>query len=711
MISYKKGRILVPLEADAAVIPDSWLDMYGRVLLPAKWDEQSWMSLSKNAKRFVYLCLSNYSVWFRHIFLPYEGLRERGYTEEETDALYPFRPLTPDMTDFSEFTGLPRFMNDYCNRLDKHTPWGFVVSEKKPVHDDIWNLMTILPTGCFKSTMTGMGFSLFAIGRDPTVAILIAVETKELGERFIVTAKDHINQNERFRWLHGDLHADDSSAKWQTTAIVVDRPIDRSAPTMEITGYRGAIQGLRFDIGIGDDLISRENSRTPESRARLMEWIDGSEFRGRLNPNRRMRIIVGTFQRYDDYYHAKKIETLEKKTGIWSYVEEKMIQGGTWPPKLVNPERDNAIVKENIVVPDDLVTIWPGEWTAEKLIDEWVDNETTFARTRLNEVVDPKSKIFQVQYLEDIKADGYHTKDGLFRKPLLSRWPVSVGIPQEGSDVYRLYTEQGFTIEQMFFVLSVDLASTETYTSDYTVFHLWGFDRNSLVRVLLNQLRRKMADPDVIGSHLATWVKAYRPDRLVVEANAVEKLFARSLVEVVGRPVNIVEMKGNKIEMIENVRDLISSRLVWVPWANDNYRTPYVFASFMDELNNYPMGHDDTVAAAAHALYALRHYGSPIRATVVRGKPPEEMAGYNIEFEEEADEDLMGVRVFGAGAAPVAVTGRRAKPWDVLNAMAAARRKRADVVEDPRDVFRADPNHPAIQYEKAAARRPTARRS
>jgi len=645
MIAYCEDRLLVPLDTDQYVIPDHWFRMYGHVLLPAKWNASSWGRLSKKDKRFVYLNLSSYKVWFRNIFLPFESLRERGLSSTELDMIYPAKPVSPDIVDFDSLTGLPPFINNYCDTLEKHTPLGFIISENKPEHSNVWSVLWVLPTGCFKSTVTGKGFPLYRIGCDPTVSILIAVEAAGLGDRFINAIKSHIIQNERFRWLHGDLHADDSTGTWQAGCIVVDRPIDRDSSSVEIVGYRGSVQGERFDIVVADDVISAENSRTQESRLRMKNWLDGGEFQGRLNPERRMRLVVGTFQHYGDYYHTKKGEAEEK--GVWAYHEEDMIQGGTWPPKRIDPDQPDHM--DNIRIPEDLVTIWPQEWTAEKLVPDWLNNKTTFAQTRQNILIDPEEQWFPVQLLEAVKADGAGYLDSKKYKPLLSRWPISIGIPPEGSGLYNLYSEMGFNIDRFDRIITVDLASTESQWSDYTVFQLWALDRDSQIRIILNQLRRKTADPGKLGGLLRDWVSAYHPSKLIVEANAVEKLFARGLSKVIGFPVTIKPLDKRKTEMILNVRDLIQSNLLWVPWADDNYRTQYVFASFIDELNEYPFGvHDDTVAAAAHALDEMRIPSGVSRATIIKGKSPRELAGVDIEVGDNTGR--RGVTVVSASA-------------------------------------------------------------
>ena len=239
------------------------------------------------------------------------------------------------------------------------------------------------------------------------------------------------------------------------------------------------------------------------------------------------------------------------------------------------------------------------------------------------QVRDPDSKWFPMHVVEAAKADGGMRDDHEHVKPILSRWPVQGGIPTEGTVLWDMYHGAGFDIDSMLRVISVDLAATDPRPGadpDYTVFQLWGHDRNTQARIILNQLRRQTGDPKVIEQSLREWVQAYHPHKLLVEANAVDKLYARSLQEVVGCPVVVREWKMNKSDEIRAFRDLVASGLAWIPWARDNMATRNVFESFVAELHQWPdTVHDDTVTAAVYAYTEMRGGGGSATARIIGG--------------------------------------------------------------------------------------------
>lgn len=598
----QKNRILVPFRNEGAVIPKSLFNDYGRVLLPEKWTRDDWRALDKDNKLFLYRSVADFGFWFRWVFLPHKASMEEGMTEEELDTIYR--------------DGLPEFMTEYCADIQAACPMTLLATENKPRHSDKWRMCRVFGTGMFKSTITCEAWPMYLIGLNPNISILLAVRTKDKAERFIDVAKSHIMRNERFQWVHGELRP--SEGKWRGDCIVVERHQDRVSPTLEIAGYEGAIEGMRYDIIIGDDLADVTNTRTEEACNKLVEWVDEPLY-SRLHPRRRMFMLIGTPHNANDLYSKKKKEA--QIAGTWDYKEVPLVKSDTWPPKKRDPNGPLSI--ENLIIPDDLESAWPQWWTIEHIIEDYVNSPSAFARTRMCQVRDPDTKWFPMHVVEAAKADGGMRGDHEHVKPILSRWPVPGGIPAEDSVLWSMYTGAGFDIGSMFRVISVDLAATDARPGadpDYTVFQLWGYDRNTQARIVLNQLRKQTGDPKVIEQDLQEWVNAYQPHKLLVEANAVDKLYARSLQEVVGCPIVVREWKMNKSDEIRAFRDLVASGLAWIPWANDSLATRNVFESFVSELHQWPdTVHDDTLTAAVHAYTEMRGGGGSATARIIGG--------------------------------------------------------------------------------------------
>lgn len=279
MLSYTEGRIVVPDEEDRGVIPAEWLESYGRALLPACWTAERWHTLDKQSKRFVYRSVVSLPYYFWHVYMPFKSKMEMGYSEERLREIYPKGP--------------PDFWIKYLRDLQAAIPYELIASERKPEHNPIWRLGRSEPTGHFKSARTCEALPLWLIGINPPVTMLIATSTKDVGDRYISAHKAHITRNERYQWVFGHLHSDKSDRVWRTDALEVDHPLSRSSHTVEIIGYQGDIEGERYDLGIGDDIATFENAKTPYAREQQWTWMTGTMLR-RLNGDRRFFIYIGT---------------------------------------------------------------------------------------------------------------------------------------------------------------------------------------------------------------------------------------------------------------------------------------------------------------------------------------------------------------------------------------------------------------------------------
>ncbi len=611
MINDVSSRLLVPTSEDRGVIPQQLFDMWGHVLLPAKWDLASWVELDKNTKRFIYSVVADHWAFFTHIYMPFKAKSELGYDDAKMAEIYP--------------NGLPEFWRKDARMVQQHCPLELLASEYVPGHSDIWQIASCQPTGHFKSSRFLEALPLWLIGINPSVTILAASATMGQAKRYPVSLKSHIISNEKFKYVFGNLHTEDSREVWSAEEFTVDRPYARVSPTFRAIGQGASLEGERFDVELADDVADDENSRTQRGRDQLWNWHT-SVFSKRLNANTRFQINVGTPHNRGDL--LDRLETQAQIVGDVVITKRPIFTQGTWPPKRIDPEKPYHV--DNIIVPNDLDLIWPEFWSPDKVCQDYLLDSQAFARTRLLQYQDAATLFFPPHIVDQCCADGGVRDDGAL-KPCLSRWPEDLGIPTEGTSLYQQYASFGFIPSALQRFISVDLAVSEKSRSvtdpDYTVLQLWARCPVTQSRIILNQSRFRTRDPLEIEKKLKKWVHAYNPYKLIVEALAVDRLYARKLQDVIGMPVTIREFrKANKVESIESFKDLVYSGLIWIPWAADtfsenqgtNYNTRKVFASFVEELCAYPLsGHDDTLAAAVHANCEMRGGSSEAHVRVL----------------------------------------------------------------------------------------------
>lgn len=556
------------------------------VALPTFWGGGRFAELDAARQRFIVKSVTSFHFFFHNVYLPFQSELER-------------QPY-PEV--------LPEHWSDLCVKLDYSLPPELVpfTQERRP--DGIYQLAYYLPTGTGKSTLAAKAFPAWLIGIDNDTALLLGTSTKTLGEKHVENVKKHITENPLYAFCFGRLHHPASAAPWSGEKICVDSKRDLGNGNIEVFGYRGHVEGGRFDVGVTDDVVDEENSHTDPARLRVYNWMAG-QFRTRLHAERRLWMDIGTIHNARDA-HARTIDDAKVK-GNWDVTVRSMVAddepGCPWPPELRDPElgytMDNIVDDPRL---DDYL-LWKEFWTRQKVYEDYVNERAAFAWSRQNRPRDPADKLFPLELLKaHCRADGGLRPDGSLR-PKLSRWDVSIGIPRPGSALYSQLEAAGIEITKR--VISVDPAASDPKKGtdpDFTVFELWGYDQVSNARILLDLLRFRTSSPREEIAHLRRWCRAYRPHRLVYEANAMAKKLAVGIEEALGIPVQKRELKAAKTEEIESFRDLGESGLLLYCYAQDG-RTIARMSIFEAELNGYPdeAKHDDTLTAAIHAYSEL----------------------------------------------------------------------------------------------------------
>lgn len=596
-----------------------------RLALPEKWTKEKWEKLSKKERGFIFFACTSFRFYLHRVYLPFKS--------EIQGEEYPKK--------------LPEFMGVFADSIQKRVP-----SELLPFdHDSDPNLLfrvcRVWPTGCFKSSLLE-AFESWMMGINPNISIVKGLAKAELGERFVEFHRSNISNNEIYRFVFGDLNPKHSQGDrtWRMNAFTVERSLPHSAPTYAIVGYQGSFEGTRFDIGLLDDLVDFQNSKTEDSRREQYNWVS-QVFERRLHPRRRLLFAIGTIHNWGDFYNRCRVHA--QNEGTWDYEEitmipEKAIRAGLWPPKKKNPSLPYSM--DNVIVPEKLPVLWDF-WTPKVLVEEFVSNPHAFALTRQNQVHDPDSGLFTEGDLNHCLADGGVTPDGV-RKPDLPLWNYSEGIPQPGSPIYEMYQEAGIDIE--YAVVVMDFAATTPKPGkdpDWTVYMMWGWCQNTRRRILLDMRRFRTGNPKLMKERLVSFVQGYLPivRRIAGEANAVDKLFVNDLGmhmrEKLGIGVSVVELKSEKADLITSFKDLIFDEGVWIPYTNRSRRTRQLVGIFKDELVKYPdAAHDDTVIAAVHHLRLLKSgsfSGNKVKATIIGSEDPDHVDDLS-EIPEELEE-------------------------------------------------------------------------
>jgi hypothetical protein len=109
-----------------------------------------------------------------------------------------------------------------------------------------------------------------AVVRDPNDTFIVISATPNLATQSSNFVREMIEQHPLTKHL---MPTDDTL--WQKTAFTVIRPHPQRNPSCQALALGGDITGLHASELIGDDLETKRNSETAESRSQLRERLKG----------------------------------------------------------------------------------------------------------------------------------------------------------------------------------------------------------------------------------------------------------------------------------------------------------------------------------------------------------------------------------------------------------------------------------------------------
>ena len=202
--------------------------------------------------------------------------------------------------------------------------------------------LVLMPRGHLKSTLCSVGYVLWRIYLNPDIRIIVGTATKPLATSFVREVKQYLEDAELQRdvWnarLHisGNLipklegqsatksrskrnrgddenfdeeftEAEDKKVVWKADALQVIRRKIMKEPTLVASSVGSPATGFHFDLAIFDDLVSFDNSDTPEKCDKIINWVgDVESVVDPYNPETGLGgefVMLGTRYYYRDLY-------------------------------------------------------------------------------------------------------------------------------------------------------------------------------------------------------------------------------------------------------------------------------------------------------------------------------------------------------------------------------------------------------------------------
>lgn len=413
------------------------------------------------------------------------------------------------------------------------------------VTDDMHRKKLILvPRGHLKSTLITIGYSVFRILNDPNIRILILNATWQMAVDFLTEIKRHLQGNERFIELFGEIAADPE--EWSQDRITLKRTNKNiKGPTVWATGIESNLVGSHPDLIIFDDVVNRDNTNTQESNEKIiLRYKDALDL---LEPGGQL-IVIGTRWHEGDLYNW----LMDKDTGViqsYDVFIKKAYEG-------------------DLTTGEGFVPLWPAKFTQAEL------------QTRLRE---KGWYEFSAQYMNNPVPD----ESALFQRRFFQYYDLE---DMRGKDMTK--------------VLTIDPAISQKKEADYTAFIVSGVDIFGNIFIL--DIYRGRFQPKEIIDTIFTLNTRWKPNIIGVETIAYQKALAYFLREAAQERheyLPIVELKSHEKSKEERIKGLQPSYQAMKVFHPKGHRlTPY----FEAELTSFPRGqHDDMVDAFSFSTELL----------------------------------------------------------------------------------------------------------
>tara|TARA_R100001082_G_scaffold29586_1_gene14844 strand:- start:2218 stop:3801 length:1584 start_codon:yes stop_codon:yes gene_type:complete len=360
-------------------------------------------------------------------------------------------------------------------------PEDFMKSTPAPYHYELNNLLLdntkkrnciILPRGHSKSTLakTALLHHLYFNPEGKKEFIAWVAEEQSQAIDHIKYLQNHIEVNPALNYYFGDLRGEKWTEKEFTTSKG-DRVIAKGTSQR----LRGRSQlGLRYTKIILDDFESELNTKTPDRRREIKEWVMSTVEPALENSkdNEGSIWLIGTIVHYDSFLQSIYDGYLEAKREDRGYAWDVIYH------KAINEDGD---------------VLWPSYFSKDKLADirrrfEDVGLSHKFAQEYLNEARDLENAKFKTERLEYYDHE-FESRDG-YAYLINSKDAIPVNI-----------------------YIGVDLAYEATQSSDFQVIMVIAIDSDRNIYVV-EYMREHIPLYDM-PEEILTYAKEYSPVKRV----------------------------------------------------------------------------------------------------------------------------------------------------------------------------------------------------
>lgn len=465
-----------------------------------------------------------------------------------------------------------------------------------------------LPRNHAKSTVVSVNWPIKKLYENPNERFVIGSNVSSQASSFLRETVSHLERGTKLKETMGDLKPQIPET-WTDHSIIINRTTKKKDPSISTVGTGGAVLSKRCDIGILDDLLNPDNTRTEEGRQKTKFWVD-NVFKPTIEPKTGRFIIIGTLWYEGDYLDdCLKNETFDIQLILRCYVKDSKLGIGS-NHELALDIRDifSDEVIEAYDINADTGVLWP---------DRFPDKELQLIKANIG------STSFNRQYMNIIISD----ETSLIKSPWIEQCAdrSRILIPR--------YNPSSSNLGSLVIATGVDLAISENSLADYTSITTTAKTRENKFVVLHHQ--RGHWSPAEIRNRIKGENDNFHPSVILVEDNGFQASLVKDMKLISTAPIRGFTTTGEKFDDFVGINSLavyLENKQMILPANPSDVDTVEWFNLIRDQMLRFPSGHTgDDLMSLWFSITGLRNLsnnqpravkikgGSMYRAVMVRG--------------------------------------------------------------------------------------------
>lgn len=489
---------------------------------------------------------------------PYEWPTKKWYTSSTNEAKIKKKKEITNLAneDFFFFCEVVmRDPKDFKLQIGLHDKFCYILQRLSDVTQlTDKQILNLLPRSHLKSTLGTINYSIWLLGRDPNLRIVILSDVLDLAQKFLSSIQAHIIHNARLHYVFPNLKPKMKDnfitkyANWNKNELTVKRTrLTIKEPSITLGSTETAKTGFHCDYLIFDDIVTENNANTPEKMAKVFQWEQDIQNTDDFDS---IHVLHGTRYQDGDLY-GDKIE------GGMPYMLRQAIEDGkyiwTEPASIRRVEKKHK-------------SLTPYNWACQYLNNPIVKGDAEFDESWL------KRTKWNIDFIKKELPDSLAKTDSDF----ITEWHKTLNI-----------------------YLGCDPGRTDKKKSDYCVIMVAGVDNRGRMFVL-KFLRDRMKSPAITNKFIE-YFDQWNPISGMIETYGgdehIYNFVIKRMKEHKKPHFRVGEYDKPKMSGNDRIRGLevpVEQGMIWIPDTKEG-------SEIEQEFLRFPYGkNDDLITTIAY---------------------------------------------------------------------------------------------------------------